>query len=133
MKVNVITENECFNMDSETGRVDRNLNIKWNLMSRVFYIDQDGALKLPEDSDYVVNFDTNDLKAGDFIFVSYRIAGKIHIIRLRDESLTKLINILKEECNKQKEGVEAVESISKAYSDTCSDTCSDECRDTGNC
>ena len=133
MKVNVITENECFNMDSETGRVDRNLNVKWNLMSRVFYIDQDGALKLPEDSDYVANFDTNDLKAGDFIFVSYRIAGKIHIIRLRDESLTKLINILKEECNKQKEGVEAVESISKAYSDTCSDTCSDECRDTGNC
>ena len=129
MKVNVITENECFNMDSETGRVDRNLNVKWNLTSRVFYIEQDGALKLPEDSDYVANFDTNDLKAGDFIFVSYRIAGKIHIIRLRDESLTKLINILKEERNKQKEGVEAVESISKAYSDTCSD----ECRDTGNC
>lgn len=129
MKVNVITENECFNMDSETGRVDRNLNVKWNLMSRVFHIEQDGALKLPEDGDYVANFDTNDLKAGDFIFVSYRIAGKIHIIRLRDESLTKLINILKEERNKQKEGVEAVESISKAYSDTCSD----ECRDTGNC
>lgn len=125
MKVNVITENECFNMDSETGRVDRNLNVKWNLMSRVFHIEQDGALKLPEDGDYVANFDTNDLKAGDFIFVSYRIAGKIHIIRLRDESLTKLINILKEERNKQKEGAEAVESISKAYSD--------ECRDTGNC
>lgn len=133
MKVNVITENECFNMDSETGRVDRNLNVKWNLMSRVFYIEQDGALKLPEDSDYVANFDTNDLKAGDFIFVSYRIAGKIHIIRLRDESLTKLINILKEERDKQKEGVEAVESISKAYSDTCSDTCSDECCDASGC
>lgn len=126
MKVNVITENECFNMDSETGRVDRNLNVKWNLMSRVFHIEQDGALKLPEDSDYVANFDTNDLKAGDFIFVSYRIAGKIHIIRLRDESLTKLINILKEERNKQKEDAEAVESISR-------NTCSDECRDAGDC
>lgn len=126
MKVNVITENECFNMDSETGRVDRNLNVKWNLMSRVFHIEQDGALKLPEDGDYVANFDTNDLKAGDFIFVSYRIAGKIHIIRLRDESLTKLINILKEERNKQKEDVEAVGSISR-------NTCGDECRDAGNC
>lgn len=126
MKVNVITENECFNMDSETGRVDRNLNVKWNLMSRVFHIEQDGALKLPEDSDYVANFDTNDLKAGDFIFVSYRIAGKIHIIRLRDESLTKLINLLKEERNKQKEDAEAVESIS------C-DICSDECCDASGC
>lgn len=123
MKVNIITENECFNMDSETGRVDRNLNVKWNLMSRVFHIEQDGALKLPEDDDYVINFDPNDLKAGDFIFVSYRIAGKIHIIRLRDESLTKLINILKEERNKQKEDSEPV---------PCSG-CSDECRDSGEC
>ena len=123
MKVNIITENECFNMDSETGRVDRNLNVKWNLMSRVFHIEQDGALKLPEDNDYVINFDPNDLKAGDFIFVSYRIAGKIHIIRLRDESLTKLINILKEERNKQKEDSEPV---------SCSG-CSDECRDSGEC
>lgn len=123
MKVNIITENECFNMDSETGRVDRNLNVKWNLMSRVFHIEQDGALKLPEDNDYVINFDPNDLKAGDFIFVSYRIAGKIHIIRLRDESLTKLINILKEERNKQEEDSEPV---------SCSG-CSDECRDSGEC
>ena len=123
MKVNVITENECFNMDSETGRVDRNLNVKWNLMSRIFYIEQDGALKLPEDSDYVINFDPNEVKAGDFIFLSYRIAGKMHIIRLRDESLTKLINILKEERNKQKEDSEPV---------SCNG-CSDECCDSGDC
>lgn len=129
MKVNIITENECFNMDSETGRVDRNLNVKWNLMSRVFHIEQDGALKLPKDDDYVINFDPNDLKAGDFIFVSYRIAGKIHIIRLRDESLTKLINILKEERNKQEE-------LNKQKKDSepvpCSG-CSDECCDSGDC
>ena len=123
MKVNIITDSDCFNMDSETGRVDRNLNAKWSLMSRVFYIEQDGALKLPEDNDYVIDFDPNDLKAGDFIFVSYRIAGKIHIIRFRDENLTKLINILKEERNKQKEDSEQV---------SCSG-CSDECRDSGEC
>ena len=122
MKVNIITENECFNMDSETGSVVRNLNVKWNLMSRVFYIEQDGALKFPEDNDYVIDFDPNDLKAGDFIFVSYRIAGKIHIIRLRGENLTKLINILKEERNKQKEDSEPV---------SCSGC--DECRDSGEC
>ena len=119
MKVNIITKNDCFNMDSETGSVVRNINVKWNLMSHVFYIEQDGALKLPEDDDYVINFDPNDLKAGDFIFVSYRIAGKIHIIRLRDENLTKLINILKEERNKQKEDSEPV---------SCNG-CSDECCD----
>ena len=123
MKVNVITENECFNMDSETGRVDRNPNVKWNLMSCVFHIEQDGVLKLPEDSDYVADFDTNDLKAGDFMFVSYRIAGKIHIIRLRDESLIKLINLFKEERNKQKEDAGAVDSIS----------CSDKCCDASGC
>lgn len=123
MKVNIITKNECFNMDSETGSVVRNLNVKWNLMSSVFHIEQDGALKLPEDDDYVINFDPNDLKAGDFIFVSYRIAGKIHIIRLRDENLTKLINILKEELNKQKEDSEPV---------SCNG-CSDECCNSDNC
>ena len=123
MKVNIITKNECFNMDSETGSVVRNINVKWNLMSSVFHIEQDGALKLPEDNDYVINFDPNDLKAGDFIFVSYRIAGKIHIIRLRDENLTKLINILKEERNKQKEDSEQV---------SCSG-CSDECCGSGDC
>ena len=110
-------------MDSETGRLVRNINAKWNLMSSVFHIEQDGALKLPEDDDYVINFDPNNLKAGDFIFVSYRIAGKIHIIRLRDENLTKLINILKEERNKQKEDSEPV---------SCNG-CSDECCNSGDC
>ena len=123
MKVNIITENECFNMDSETGSVARNMNVKWNLAYRIFYIEQDGALKLPEDSDYVINFDPNDVKAGDFIFVSYRIAGKIHIIRFRGENITKLINIFKEERNKQKEDSEPV---------SCSG-CSDECCDSGDC
>ena len=123
MKVNIITKNECFNMDSETGSVVRNLNVKWNLMSNVFHIEQDGALKLPEDDDYVINFDPDDLKAGDFIFASYRIAGKIHIIRLRDENLTKLINILKEERNKQEEDSKPV---------PCNG-CSDECCDSGDC
>ena len=123
MKVNIITKNDCFNMDSETGSGVRNINVKWNLMNHVFYIEQDGALKLPEDDDYVINFDPNDLKAGDFIFVSYRIAGKIHIIRLRDENITKLINILKEERNKQKEDSEPV---------SCSG-CSNECCDSGDC
>ena len=123
MKVNIITENGCFNMDSETGSVVSNMNVKWNLAYRIFYIEQDGALKLPEDSDYVINFDPNDVKAGDFIFVSYKIVGKIHIIRFRGENLTKLINILKEERNKQKEDSEPV---------SCSG-CSDECCDSGEC
>ena len=123
MKVNIITENECFNMDSETGSVVRNMNVKSNLAYRIFYIEQDGALKLPEDSDYVINFDPNDVKAGDFIFVSYKIVGKIHIIRFRGENLTKLINIFKEERNKQREDSEPV---------SCSG-CSDECCDSGEC
>lgn len=123
MKVNIITKNECFNMDSETVRVVRNINVMWNFANRIFYIEQDGALKLPEDSDYVIDFDPNDVKAGDFIFVSYRIAGKIHIIRLRDESLIKLINIFKEERNKQKEDSEPA---------SCSG-CSDECCDSSDC
>ena len=123
MKINIITGNECFNMDSETGSVIRNTNVMWNFANCIFYIEQDGALRLPEDNDYVINFDPNDLKAGDFIFVSYRIAGKIHIVRLRDENLTKLINIFKEERNKQKEDSEPV---------SCSG-CSDECCDSGDC
>ena len=123
MKVNIITENGCFNMDSETGSVVSNMNVKWNLAYRIFYIEQDGALKLPEDSDYVINFDPNDVKAGDFIFVSYKIVGKIHIIRFRGENLTKLINIFKEERNKQREDSEPV---------SCSG-CSDECCDSGEC
>lgn len=125
MKVNIITENECFNMDSETGHVDRNLNVKWNLTSRIFYIEQDGALKLPGDDDYVVDFDPNEVKAGDLIFVSYRLNGKTHIILLRDDKFTKLVNLFKEERNKQREEIIASKSAS------CSDC--DEWRDSGEC
>lgn len=38
MKVNIITENECFNMDSETGSVVRNTNVKWDLTSHFFIL-----------------------------------------------------------------------------------------------
>lgn len=125
MKVNIITKNGCFNMDSETGSVVHNPDVKWDFMNRIFHIEQDGALKLPDDDDYVVDFDPNEVKAGDFIFVSYRIAGKIHIVRLRDESLIKLINIFKEERNKQRE--EIIASKSALRSDC------DEWRDSGEC
>lgn len=125
MKVNIITENECFNMDSETGSVVRNINVKWNLASRIFYIEQDGALKLPEDRDYVVNFDPNEVKAGDLIFVSYRVSGKTHIILLRNDKLIKLVNLFKEERNKQNE-----ETLATAPA-SCNDC--DECCDSGNC
>lgn len=116
MKVNIITDNECFNMDGETGNVVRNMNVKWNLTNRIFYIEQDGALKLPENSDYVIDFDPNELKAGDFIFVSYRIDGKMHIIRLKDKGLTNLINLFEEYRKKQRE--EALD---------CGDCCPDSC------
>lgn len=125
MKVNIITENECFNMDSETGNVVRNMDVKWNFASRIFYIEQDGALKLPGDGDYVVDFDPNDVKAGDFIFVSYKINGKTHIILLKDDNFTKLVNLFKEERNKRREEIIAAKSAS------CSDC--DECRDSGEC
>lgn len=125
MKVNIITENECFNMDSETGSVVSNTNVKWNLASRIFYIEQDGALKLPEDGDYVVDFDPNEVKAGDLIFVSYRVNGKTHIILLKDEKFTKLINLFKEERNKQRE-----ETLTGAP--TSCNNC-DECKDSGDC
>ena len=116
MKVNIITDNECFNMDGETGNVVRNMNVKWNLANRIFYIEQDGALKLPENSDYVIDFDPNEVKAGDFIFVSYRIDGKMHIILLKDEGLTNLINLFEEDRKKQRE--EALD---------CGDCCPDSC------
>ena len=125
MKVNIITDNECFNMDSETGSVVRNTNVKWNLASRIFYIEQDGALKLPEYRDYVVNFDPNEVKAGDLIFVSYRVNGKTHIILLRDDKFIKLVNLFKEERNKQNE-----ETLAAAPA-SCNDC--DECCDSGNC
>lgn len=116
MKVNIITDNECFNMDGETGNVVRNMNVKWNLANRIFYIEQDGALKLPENSDYVIDFDPNEVKAGDFIFVSYRIDGKMHIILLKDKGLTNLINLFEEDRKKQREN--ALD---------CGDCCLDSC------
>lgn len=119
MKVNIITDNECFNMDGETGNVVRNMNVKWNLANRIFYIEQDGALKIPENSDYVVDFDPNEVKAGDFIFVSYRIDGKMHIILLNDKGLTNLINLFKEDRKKQRE--EALDC------DDCMDCCPADC------
>ena len=120
MKVNIITRGECFNMDSETGNVVRNEDIKWDLAYRIFYIEQDGALKLPGDGDYVVDFDPNEVKAGDLIFVSYRLNGKTHIILLKNDKFTKLINLFKEERNKRREEIIATKSAS------CSDR--DECR-----
>nr|DAH68453.1 MAG TPA: hypothetical protein [Caudoviricetes sp.] len=102
MKVNIITDNECFNMDSETGNVVRNMNVKWNLANRIFYIEQDGALKLPNDNDYVIDFDPNEVKAGDFIFVSYRIDGKMHVILLKDKGLTDLMNLFKKDREKHR-------------------------------
>ena len=116
MKVNIITDNECFNMDGETGNVVRNMNVKWNLTNHIFYIEQDGALKLPEDADYVVDFDPNEVKAGDFIFISYRIDDKMHIILLKDKGLTNLINLFKEDRKKQRE-----------EASDCGDCCPDSC------
>lgn len=103
MKVNIITDNECFNMDGETGNVARNMNVKWSLTNRIFYIEQDGALKLPEDNNYVINFNPNEVKAGDFIFISYRIDGKMHIILLKDKGLMDLMNLFKEDRKKQRD------------------------------
>ena len=122
MKVNIITDNQCFNMDGETGNVIRNMDIKWNLINRVFYIKQDGALKLPENGDYVVDFDPNKVKAGDVIFVSYRIDGKMHIILLKDKSLTNLVNLFEEDRKKQREDT-------LSCGDCCPDSC-EKCEDT---
>lgn len=119
MKVNIITDNECFNMDSETGNVVRNMNIKWNLANRIFYIEQDGVLKFPEDSDYVVDFDPNEVKAGDFIFVSYRIDGKMHIILLKDKGLTNLVNLFEEDRKKQREDALSCEDCCPGSCEKC--------------
>lgn len=121
MKVNIITDNECFNMDSETGNVVRNMNAKWSLTNRIFYIEQDGALKLPEDNDYVIDFDPNEVKAGDFIFISYRIDGKMHIILLKDKGLIDLMNLFKEDREKRR-----LETLSREKCENC-------CADCGSC
>lgn len=120
MKVNIITDSECFNMDSETGNIVRNMNAKWNLTNRIFYIEQDGALKIPEDNDYVVDFDPNEVKAGDFIFISYRIDGKMHIILLKDKGLIDLMNLFKEDREKHR-----LETLSREGCENCCADCDD--------
>lgn len=121
MKVNIITDSECFNMDSETGNIVRNMNAKWSLTNRIFYIEQDGALKLPENNDYVIDFDPNEVKAGDFIFISYRIDGKMHIILLKDKGLIDLMNLFKEDREKRR-----LETLSREKCENC-------CADCGSC
>jgi hypothetical protein len=120
MKVNIITDNECFNLDGETGNVVRNMNVKWNFTNRIFYIEQDGALKIPEDNDYVVDFDPNEVKAGDFIFISYRIDGKMHIILLKDKGLIDLMNLFKEDREKRR-----LETLSCEGCENCCADCDD--------
>lgn len=104
MKVNIITADECFNMDSETGNVIRNEDIKWDLAHRIFYIEQDGTLKLPEGEDYyIIDFDPNEVKAGDFLFVSRTIKGKSHIILIKEGKFEKFVKTVRELRSKQME------------------------------
>lgn len=119
MKVNIITEGECFNMDSETGNVIRNEDIKWDLAYRIFYIEQDGTLKLPEEDNYVIDFDPNEVKAGDVIFVSLSMKGKSHIILIKDEKFAKFVNTVRELRSKQEEEKKA--SLCKDSCDSCKD------------
>lgn len=120
MKVNIITRGECFNMDSETGNVVRSEDIKWDLAYRIFYIEQDGALKLPEEDDYVIDFDPNEVKAGDVLFISHTMKGKSHIILIKDEKIAKFIKTVRELRSKQEEEKKA--SLCKDSCDSC-DNC----------
>ena len=120
MKVNIITRGECFNMDSETGNVVHNEDIKWDLAYRIFYIEQDGALKLPEEDDYVIDFDPNEVKAGDVLFISHTMKGKSHIILIKDEKFAKFVNTVRELRSKQEE--EKKTSLCKDICDSC-DNC----------
>ena len=120
MKVNIITRGECFNMDSETGNVVHNEDIKWDLAYRIFYIEQDGALKLPEEDDYVIDFDPNEVKAGDVLFISHTMKGKSHIILIKDEKFAKFVNTVRELRRKQEE--ENKTSLCKDSCDSC-DNC----------
>ena len=120
MKVNIITRGECFNMDSETGNVVYNEDIKWDLAYRIFYIEQDGTLKLPEEDDYVIDFDPNEVKAGDVLFVSHAMKGKSHIILIKDEKFAKFVNTVRELRSKQEEEKKA--SLCKGSCDNC-DNC----------
>ena len=117
MKVNIITRGECFNMDSDTGNVVRNEDIKWDLAHRIFYIEQDGTLKLPEEDDYVIDFDPNKVKAGDVLFISHPIKEKSHIILIKDEKVEKLVKTFRELRSKQEE--EKKTSLCKDSRDCC--------------
>lgn len=117
MKVNIITRGECFNMDSETGNVVCNEDIKWDLAYRIFYIEQDGTLKLPEEDDYVIDFDPNEVKAGDVLFVSHTMKGKSHIILVKDEKFAKFVKTVRELRSKQEEEKKA--SLCKDSCDSC--------------
>lgn len=120
MKVNIITEGECFNIDSETGNVIRNEDIKWDLAYRIFYIEQDGVLKLPENDDYVIDFDPNEVKAGDVLFISHIMKGKSHIILIKDGKFEKFVKTVRELRSKQEEEKKA--SLCKDSCDSC-DNC----------
>ena len=120
MKVNIITRGECFNMDSDTGNVVRNEDIKWDLAYRIFYIEQDGTLKLLEDGDYVIDFDPNEVKKGDVLFISHSMKGKSHIILIKDEKFAKFIKAIRELYSKQEEEKKA--SLCKDSCDSC-DNC----------
>ena len=117
MKVNIITRGECFNMDSDTGNVVRNEDVKWDLAYRIFYIEQDGTLKLPEENDYVIDFDPNEVKAGDVLFISHPIKEKSHIILIKDEKFEKLVKTFRELRSKQEE--EKKTSLCKDSCDSC--------------
>lgn len=119
MKVNIITGDECFNIDSETANVVRNKDIKWDLAYRIFYIEQDGVLKLPEDDDYVIDFDPNEVKAGDVLFVSHTMKGKSHIILIKDEKFAKFVKTVRELRSKQEETKK--KSLCKDACDSCED------------
>lgn len=117
MKVNIITADECFSMDSDTGNVVRNEDIKWDLAYRIFYIEQDGTLKLLEDGDYVIDFDPNEVKKGDVLFISHPIKGKSHITLIKDEKFAKFIKTVRELRSKQEE--ENKTSLRKDSCDIC--------------
>ena len=117
MKVNIITAGKCFNIDSDTKNVFYNEDVKWDLANRIFYIEQDGTLELPEEDDYVIDFDPNEVKAGDFLFISNTIKGKSHIILVKDENLEKFVKTVRELRSKQKEEKKA--SLCKDSCDSC--------------
>lgn len=121
MKVNIITAGECFNIDSETGNVVHNKDIKWDLAYRVFYIEQDGALKLPENDNYVIDFDPNEVKAGDVLFISHTIKEKAYIILIKDEKFAKFVKTVRELRSKQEEERKKI-SPCKDCCDSC-DNC----------